>query len=726
MKIILTVCFAVLCFSVQIFAQIPTATLVNIVRAEDERRYDKTLEDSLKSPDEKIRLRAALAAGRIGDERAIPTLISLLEKDAGAVRAMAAFALGEIESLKAAEAVLKNLANEKLAAEVRARLTEAAGKMAAANAKDQQAIKLGAAILDVLDAEMKKPKSNRTTVLLGLTAILRARPEEGASVAAKFLTNLDGRIRADAANTLSRLRAKNANEPLRAMLLADDDANARANAARALGAAEDKLAFDLLLEAAVSDEDSRVRVSAIRSLGNLKDRRVADKLLERGNTLLIDYKKSKLTLPNEKSELLEITASLGKLLEKSDDAKTVDFLTAVGSKDNFVSPEIHIALAKISPAKFLKVTPPNNICSGLSTRVLCWQFESSFAQGLSELANLEENGSPHSTEAANILMSRLAIDKKSEFETHFDIRSIPEKLRALAKLKPKNSAEVLRDFLSYKDVIVRATAIELLGDLPPEQMRFGDFEDSFRLALEDEKSDDALLATIEAIGKQKTERAVDFLKDRFYALSKLDPDYGVSKSQSRRRIAALLNEKGAGNFFDQLGKVNSTFTTADYTRTVVRKNAKAILTTDKGTFAIEFTPEAAPLTVDNFIKLAKSNYYNGLMIHRVVPNFVMQDGDPRGDGNGGPGYSIRCEINTVEYERGAVGMALSGKDTGGSQWFVTHAPQPHLDGGYTVFGRVNETDMKVVDKLVRGDKIRTVKIIEGSTPPKSIKSRHKI
>jgi cyclophilin family peptidyl-prolyl cis-trans isomerase len=154
-------------------------------------------------------------------------------------------------------------------------------------------------------------------------------------------------------------------------------------------------------------------------------------------------------------------------------------------------------------------------------------------------------------------------------------------------------------------------------------------------------------------------------------------------------------------------------TDADYQRALSRKNGsvRAILTTTKGTFTIEFLPEDAPLTVDNFIKLARGNYFNGLEVHRVVPNFVMQDGDPRGDGNGGPGWSIRCEINMVPYDRGAVGMALSGKDTGGSQWFVTHSPQPHLDGGYTVFGRVNETDMKVVDRIVRGDKILSVKIV---------------
>ncbi|MDQ6788774.1 MAG: peptidylprolyl isomerase [Acidobacteriota bacterium] len=160
-------------------------------------------------------------------------------------------------------------------------------------------------------------------------------------------------------------------------------------------------------------------------------------------------------------------------------------------------------------------------------------------------------------------------------------------------------------------------------------------------------------------------------------------------------------------------------TNADYVRAVSLRSARAILKTEKGTFTIALFPEDAPLTVDNFIKLAKSKYFDGLTIHRVVPNFVVQDGDPRGDGNGSPGWEIRDEINMLSYERGAVGMALSGKNTGGSQWFVTHSPQPHLDGGYTVFGRVNETDMKIVDNLVRGDKILSVKIIEGNSLQKT-------
>jgi peptidyl-prolyl cis-trans isomerase B (cyclophilin B) len=109
--------------------------------------------------------------------------------------------------------------------------------------------------------------------------------------------------------------------------------------------------------------------------------------------------------------------------------------------------------------------------------------------------------------------------------------------------------------------------------------------------------------------------------------------------------------------------------------------------------------------------LAKNGFYDGLNFMRVVPNFVIQGGDPRGDTNGGPGYQIRCEINRVEYGTGYVGMALSGKDTGGSQFFITHSPQPHLDGGYTIFGRV-VSGMDVVNRIARGDVIERIEILE--------------
>lgn len=137
----------------------------------------------------------------------------------------------------------------------------------------------------------------------------------------------------------------------------------------------------------------------------------------------------------------------------------------------------------------------------------------------------------------------------------------------------------------------------------------------------------------------------------------------------------------------------------------------ATLYTERGQIVVDLLGATAPLTVHNFITLARAGRYDGLRFHRVVPNFVVQDGDPTGDGNGGPGYTIRDELNPVRYERGVVGMALSGPDTGGSQYFITLSPQPHLDGGYTVFGRVRSSNPEnALDQIVQGDRILRVEI----------------
>jgi cyclophilin family peptidyl-prolyl cis-trans isomerase/HEAT repeat protein len=135
----------------------------------------------------------------------------------------------------------------------------------------------------------------------------------------------------------------------------------------------------------------------------------------------------------------------------------------------------------------------------------------------------------------------------------------------------------------------------------------------------------------------------------------------------------------------------------------------ATMRTERGTITIELLAHDAPMTVHNFATLARSQYYNGTRFHRVIANFVAQDGDPTGTGSGGPGTSIRDELNRHRYTRGAVGMALSGPDTGGSQYYLTLTPQPHLDGGYTVFGRVVD-GFAVMDALVLGDRILSVSI----------------
>ena len=131
--------------------------------------------------------------------------------------------------------------------------------------------------------------------------------------------------------------------------------------------------------------------------------------------------------------------------------------------------------------------------------------------------------------------------------------------------------------------------------------------------------------------------------------------------------------------------------------------------TERGTMELVLFPGDAPVTVDNFVSLARRGYFDGQRFHRVVPNFVAQAGDPRGDGNGGPGYAMRDELNPHRYVRGTLGMALSGPNTGGSQFFVTHTPQPHLDGGYTVFGQLLAGG-DVLDRIVQGDRIDRITI----------------
>lgn len=133
------------------------------------------------------------------------------------------------------------------------------------------------------------------------------------------------------------------------------------------------------------------------------------------------------------------------------------------------------------------------------------------------------------------------------------------------------------------------------------------------------------------------------------------------------------------------------------------------LRTERGTITMEMFGADAPLTVENFMRLARSGYYSGTQFHRVVPNFVAQDGDPTGTGSGGPGYAIRDELNRRRYLRGTLGMALSGPDTGGSQYFLCHSAQPHLDGHYPVFGRL-ASGAGVLDRIVQGDRIRSVHV----------------
>ncbi len=142
------------------------------------------------------------------------------------------------------------------------------------------------------------------------------------------------------------------------------------------------------------------------------------------------------------------------------------------------------------------------------------------------------------------------------------------------------------------------------------------------------------------------------------------------------------------------------------------KQTGVITLENDGEIRMELYPEHAPKTVENFVTLAKKGFYDGLTFHRVVPDFVVQGGCPKGTGTGGPGHTIKAEFNGQKHLRGTVAMARSQHpDSAGSQFYICYGPTPHLDGNYTVFGRV-VAGMEHVDRIKQGDRMRSVAIVE--------------
>jgi len=623
------------------------------------------------------------------------------------VREMAAFAIGEVESLSGAHALLTALKSSTETGPVRARAIEGLGKIAAALSKDQQArsAEISTAILEALKLEMQSQSPNRQFILLGITAVLRSRPANAGQTLTLLLDNKDARIRADSANALARMRARDGNNKLVNLLVSDPDPDVRANAARVLGATEEKSAFDKLLASATHDGDARVRVSAIRALATLKDPRAGEALLKYGTSITDRRLKP---LPGELNEVLEIATALGRLYPMKGDPAALDWLYKGQVELDHSAPEVELAYVRISPDSYLSSFGPDQATAQRALQeklILHWRSGASIAQALGEIANLPttvENKADLMSSAESLLRAMLNyktsdVKINSILPLHTEY-GVPEVLRAYASYKPKDLVDVLRTHLEEDDVVVRATAADLLGDLPASQENTRMLVAALPRAQKDSLND-AILSILDSLAKQKTSVADEAIKNSLDST-----DYLV-----RRRAVALLKANNAGDFSSRIGTVHTRNTNSDYQRAVARigKPVRAVVTTTKGSFTIELLPGEAPLTVENFAELARRGYYRGIIFHRVVPNFVAQLGDPRGDGSGGPGYTIRCEVNEVPYERGAVGMALSGKDTGGSQWFVTHAPQPHLDGGYTVFGRV-VSGMNVIDSIVRGDIIRSI------------------
>lgn len=715
---LLRVAFALLVIASVTVAQLPPTTVPaskpalkrdrtqrilypRIIQCEDERTVTNDLLESLLPPHGGARRKAILALGRIAYPKGLAALIDILtgnqnpENRDPEIRALAAFSLGQIQNPHAVSALLERFdPNVERSPLVRARACEALGKIAsnrfAVEALGSYGVKgITASIASLLPPPGTQVSDDSKLVAsLALSALLRIKEPSTVGAIAAQLRSSEPDLRWQAANALARIRdGISIAVPALLPLLDDKEPLVRAHAARALGAAKSTQAIEPLSKL-LSDKDERVIAGAINALGVVGDARAIDSLISLGNTLLPGYRsfdRQKLGVPSQQNLLLLIATALGNLK----DDRALPFLKSLRFADGKLGAhtEAEVAVAKFGDTVFF------DIPAGVNLPADDWRAMSSFAQGLGQLT----------TERAKATLLDLLAGKTSGKP---DARALPAILNSMATAKVEGLRDILLSHLKNPDVFVRAAAAELIGGLgDSSEPVISAIYDAYKAARAD-KVNDARIAIVEAADKLKHPMNIQVLSD-----PSRDSDYVV-----RLKAAELSRIPSTEVTTDklQIGKVETGHDRAYWHRIAqlseVRTNPTAVIHTRKGTIRIELLAADAPMTVDNFMTLAKNGFYDGLSFVRVVPNFVIQTGDPRGDQNGGPGYQIRDEINLRRYETGTVGMALSGKDTGGSQFFITHSPQPHLDGGYTIFGQVVE-GMDVVNRIARGDRIEHVEIV---------------
>jgi HEAT repeat protein/cyclophilin family peptidyl-prolyl cis-trans isomerase len=617
----------------------------------------------------RIRRRAALAIGRTRLPAGVPPLVSLLSSDAdGEVRQMAAFALGLVNDASAAPALVAALSDADPM--VQGRAAEALGLLAHKAAADAIAAMMAVhtkagALNGIPPDDLEHPKAPAAEALrLGMYALVRL---SAFDALAAVLTDGAGQPISrwwPIAYAFRRIEDPRAG-PVLLVLLQGQGGITRAFAARGLGVIKDQRGIPALLTALSSEtEVTSVRIEAARALAALEAAAAADPLIK------------VLTTPNVDANFrLEAVTALGDLHPAAATDLFVDLLTERW-------PSIRAAafrgLARTDPDTFLSVI------SGLDPDQH-WSVRAALATALGGL-DVER-----------------ALPRLSVMLQDADQRVIPAVLSALVAVGAPDAEAIAIERLGADDPVVRLAAASGLARLKSSKGVA-----ALTAAYERAEQDPtyvaragilaALVELDRAAARPLLERA---LADRDWSvrvravtlLHTIDPSADVDAI--RPAPAAALAE---------LNDVTTMINPA--------VSPMAYIDTEKGMIQIELAVLDAPRTVANFISLARRNCLGATPVHRVVPNFVVQDGDPRGDGEGGPGYTIRDEINQRPYLRGTVGVALDWEDTGGSQFFITHSPQPHLDARYTVFGRV-VAGMDVVDRLTQWDQIRTVRVWDG-------------
>jgi HEAT repeat protein len=629
----------------------------------------------LLSDDEaRVRRRAALAIGHVALAEGVAPLVGALADADPEVRQMAAFALGLIGDKSARDPLVTAL--DDASPLVQGSAAEALGLLGDATAADAvgrlaaQIVQSGALAQPPADEDDARRDTGAAAFRLAVYALVRlkAYPQLAAAV-----LDSAGQPRVRWWPVAYALQRIDDGRALPALLTLAKEAHpyTRAFAVKGLGAIKDRAALPVLMPLLSSGERS-VLIETIRALGRIGDPASAEPLVK----IIQDAS-------SDAQVRLEAVSALGGLHAVS--STVGDLLLDLLSDP---SPPLRAAAlrstAALNPEGFVAVL------SGLDPDPH-WSARAALATVLGTLA--PEVGLPR---------LQMMLDDS-------DQRVVPSVLDALVKLKAPNAAAVMIERLKADDPVIRGAAARGLGELKPpdgaqplgEAYRFGQRDPTYTARAE----------ALAALSRYGVAAAMPTLKDAF-----ADKDWAV-----RVRAAMLVKELDPSAAADAAVQIRPAPTTvaADVYQAARLASppvsTQVYLDTDRGTIQIELAVLDAPLTVENFIALARKGYFNGLSVHRVVPDFVIQDGDPRGDGEGGPGYTIRDELNERPYLRGAVGMALDPwPDTGGSQYFITHSPQPHLDAKYTVFGRVI-AGMEVVDQIRQWDVIRRVRVWDGQS-----------
>ena len=614
-----------------------------------------------------VRRRAILALGRVGLPEALPVLTAALHDPEESVRAMAAFSMGvmadpagvvELEgALADPSPVVRGRAAEGLGL-----IGQAASAAAVANAASAcPALLAGAGADD--DESPRNP--DLEACRLSLFALVRLRQFDAL---ARVALDAQGRPVSQwwpVAFSLQRSGdARSA--PALVSLIGAAGVYTPSFAIRGLAGLRDARVVAPALSLAMrTDADVRLRVVAVRALGRLGGAPAVDPLM----TLVGDPR-----TPQNVS--LEAVTALGAIGDRRSFPLMLELFRASWPA---LRAAAMTSAAKIDPEGFLLVISTLERDADFSVR-----------------ANLADVLATLAPDAVRDAISDLAADP--------DVRVQGPALRALARVGAPDVDERIFAALGAPDFALRAAAARLVGERRP-----AGGADRLATAYARGESDvniDARAAALDAIAAYDLAQAQPTLTR---ALA--DREWPI-----RLRAAALLRRLGVADAAPERPaprRQDAEFFTSDRVLHPAF-SPHAYLETRHGTIEIELNMVDAPVTSMAFIELARAGFYNGLRVHRLEPNFVLQAGDPRGDGEGGPGYTMRDELSPLPYVRGTVGIALSGPDTGGSQFFITLSPQPHLDAKYAVFGRVVQ-GMDVLDLVSRWDVIERVRIWDGVT-----------